>query len=543
VKRYGPWVMLALGFMVIEAVVLNIAWVHEDAFITFRVVDNALQGYGLRWNVDERVQAFTHPLWLLLLIAAQAFVTDIRYGSIVVSVLSVAGYYAAAAALFRKHPWVMVFAFILPVLGSRAFLDYASSGLENPLSYALYGGFLVAYMHTLTRHETPWFWLALMAALSMLNRLDSALLYAPAFLFLMVTQWRSIRWLELVAGGLPLVMWHLFSLFYYGFLLPNTYYSKLSNVYPLSAYLSQGLLYAADIFTFSPLTTLILLAGMVYTLIGCILSKDHKRVRPFVALGLGPFLYCFYVVRIGGDYMSGRMWSLPFSAYVLILPLAISHLAKRPGLISRAYGGVLLVLLVLQPWIARPNLFVPDIADERRLRLINCFFCPEQIPLDAEGWGKDGLIHRKQAEHANPFAPVRHVVPYGSVGKFGYLAGPKVTIVDTNGLTDAFIARRPPAERFRIGHFTRVVTPEYLHARATDDLSQMDPWIQVYYKELRRIISGPLLDPERLKSLVFFNLGMFDSFRTESIRHNPKQYFNDFYYHADGHINRDPSRI
>ena len=35
-------------------------------------MDNALHGDGLRWNPAERVQTYTHPLWMLLLLAATA---------------------------------------------------------------------------------------------------------------------------------------------------------------------------------------------------------------------------------------------------------------------------------------------------------------------------------------------------------------------------------------------------------------------------------------------------------------------------------------
>ena len=48
-------------------IVFRTAWVSDDAFITFRTIDNILHGFGPRWNIDERVQTFTHPLWLLLL--------------------------------------------------------------------------------------------------------------------------------------------------------------------------------------------------------------------------------------------------------------------------------------------------------------------------------------------------------------------------------------------------------------------------------------------------------------------------------------------
>ena len=40
-------------------VLVRSAWVSEDAYITLRTVDNFVNGYGLRWNVSERVQTYT----------------------------------------------------------------------------------------------------------------------------------------------------------------------------------------------------------------------------------------------------------------------------------------------------------------------------------------------------------------------------------------------------------------------------------------------------------------------------------------------------
>src|SRR5205085_11882162 len=46
------------------------AWLGDDAYITFRVIWNLLHGYGATFNPGERVQAYTHPLWLLVMSAA-----------------------------------------------------------------------------------------------------------------------------------------------------------------------------------------------------------------------------------------------------------------------------------------------------------------------------------------------------------------------------------------------------------------------------------------------------------------------------------------
>ena len=34
------------------ALLVQTSWVEEDAFITLRISDNLIHGYGLRWNVD-----------------------------------------------------------------------------------------------------------------------------------------------------------------------------------------------------------------------------------------------------------------------------------------------------------------------------------------------------------------------------------------------------------------------------------------------------------------------------------------------------------
>ena len=62
ITKYIMYFLLALFTYVF---IVN-AWVGDDAYITFRTVDNFVNGYGLTWNTSERVQAYTHPLWMFL---------------------------------------------------------------------------------------------------------------------------------------------------------------------------------------------------------------------------------------------------------------------------------------------------------------------------------------------------------------------------------------------------------------------------------------------------------------------------------------------
>src|SRR5579859_6307782 len=70
---------IVLTGLVLAAVVRR-AFATDDAYITFRTVDNVIHGYGLTWNVAERVQAFTSPLWMML-VAVPAFVTREVYNT------------------------------------------------------------------------------------------------------------------------------------------------------------------------------------------------------------------------------------------------------------------------------------------------------------------------------------------------------------------------------------------------------------------------------------------------------------------------------
>ena len=75
-------VLFALFFIVL----VKTAWLSDDSFITLRVIDNFVNGYGLRYNVVERVQAYTHPLWLFLLTLPYFIFKDPFYTPILISI-------------------------------------------------------------------------------------------------------------------------------------------------------------------------------------------------------------------------------------------------------------------------------------------------------------------------------------------------------------------------------------------------------------------------------------------------------------------------
>jgi arabinofuranosyltransferase len=128
---------------VLVMLILRVGWVTDDAYITLRTVDNWVHGHGLGWNGDERVQAYTHPLWMLLLSAVYVLTGQAFYGTIALGVLCTLGAVLLLARIGRDASHALVALALLSV--SRAFVEFSTSGLENPLSHLLIGAFVLAY--------------------------------------------------------------------------------------------------------------------------------------------------------------------------------------------------------------------------------------------------------------------------------------------------------------------------------------------------------------------------------------------------------------
>src|SRR5262249_26226208 len=121
-----------------------------------------------RWNAAERVQAYTHPLWMFVLAAATAATGEDYRTTMVLGLLLTA---AAAARLARaaSAPRRGVVVGLAAIALSSAVTDYATAGLENALVHlwvVLFGLECTAVAPRATR-------LALYAGAAACTRLDA----------------------------------------------------------------------------------------------------------------------------------------------------------------------------------------------------------------------------------------------------------------------------------------------------------------------------------------------------------------------------------
>ncbi len=489
------WLALA-AVAVLLGLVLRAAWVTEDAYITLRTVDNWVHGYGLRWNVDERVQGYTHPLWMFAL-SAVYWITREGYASAVS--LGVLTTLAALLGLIRcaRSAGHAVAAVTLLAL-SRAFVEFSTSGLENPLSHFLVA--LFVWLYALRGASLRM--LTLAGALLALNRIDALIIAIPALLH---ASWQSYRAQgakhtaqQVLAGAWPYLAWEAFSFFYYGFLFPNTAYAKLNTGLPAREVARQGLAYVLNALAWDP--PLLIVIGLALG-VAVVQRRTHDRM-----LALGVALYVAYVIAIGGDFMLGRFLTLPLFLAVCIIAISLLPLEEPTRM-----AAVLFPFLLLY-WHPSATDRYPigdfhhdGVADERAYyhdqSTLMMFTRTRGLP--NHGWAVEGNAARSRREQVRVAE---------NVGLFGFYAGPTLHIIDPLALIDPLLARLPARydPNWRVGHYRRMVPPGYVETVRSGQCQMTDRSLCRYYAKLKEVIAGPLWSWSRLKTLFALNFGRYD---------------------------------
>jgi hypothetical protein len=405
------------------------AWGADDAYITYRYAQNLAEGHGLVFNPGERVEGYTSLLHVLLLTPVYALAGDRGiYGwavvlNLIFMMLALAVFYrhvrrttgpvqaGLAAVLFGASPllWLMgaigMETSILMLLQLLLWAQVESLAGESGSGAGVgRAGFLLTVL------------------LLVLARADGFLMPAAAAVYLLL---RHRRREAAMAGGAMaagLVAVGLWRFSYYGHLLPNTYYVKVSG--PLLERWEFGARMLREIVMDGALLVSLLAFLAVWVLAlrgsgGEPSGADSWRDR---LPGFGAFfgiLWPFYFVHVGGDVYKERF-------LVVLIPLGLACLLAyaAPRMTHGALVFVVLLVLLVQ---LRP------------LALDNRFV---YVSSKYDAWITLG-------EHLKRERPGR-LLAVDAAGKIPFFSG--LRTVDMLGLTDETIAHRP-AESFRdVGH-------------------------------------------------------------------------------------------
>src|SRR5258708_11080155 len=85
------------------------------------------------------------------------------------------------ALYLAKSPYVAAMG-ILILAASKSFIDYSTSGLENPLTHLLIVLFVLVFFQY-QQSKRYLLWLSLLGSMMILNRMDTVLLFLPALIY------------------------------------------------------------------------------------------------------------------------------------------------------------------------------------------------------------------------------------------------------------------------------------------------------------------------------------------------------------------------
>ena len=420
---------------------LSGAWpLCDDAYISLRYGQNLAAGRGLVFNPGEHVEGFTNPLWTLLCAAVEALhlppVPSLKVAGFLSLLLLIAALGRAAEDL-RLPPLLAVG---LPLLGgaTSALVYWTQTGLETVAFAAVLlagtrrivaashggdgrldlGGNLLLGVAALLRPEAVALW-AIVTGVSLAHgRLTEG-------------RWPRLGWAWL-GFVLPVLLWQVLRLRYYGEWLPNTFYAKVGG----PSVLTRGLLYLQGVATETPLVLLLLGALAAPTV--------WRRQRLAAACGAVGLFMLAYIARVGGDYMPLGRFAVPALAPLAVLAAA-AVATRGPRLqVLWLVGAVATGLLPQLTGAVRRT-------DQTYLRLLR-----------ASEWLRDTL-------------PAETVVATPAIGMVGYIG--QVRVLDMYGLVDKEIARhRDPRFAVVAGAGHDRVAPDLILQRAPDLILLANVW-------------------------------------------------------------------
>ncbi len=441
-------IVAALGAA--TAFCLNVAhwwWLNDDAFITLRYARNLVEGHGLVFNPGERVEGYTEFLFTLIVaggmklgLAPELFANVVLVGC-GVTILAVVTFVGA-----RRFGWTSPLTWFAPLLLAlhRVFCGWSTSGMAMQL-FAL---FVLAGLLRLARERRepdlrPWgsaLWLAAAALTRPEGWMAAGI--AGGFLLLDVVRRRarrprSVRALlgfaftfGAIAGSHLLWRHH-----YYGFWLPNTFYAKVSGLYP-----EQGLVWFGCFLSdfplhwFAPLLLVLLLPG----------SPRRAEHALFATYGLAHFAY---LIAIGGDWHEFRFFLPVLPLLALLFADAFERLAAAPPGSRRASGRVLAaaaavgLLVTTQLGSHRPEA-------ARGEKLWSGVATIDKLAQYTKRRTKAGLLLRQLVDEGKLPADLRIAV--GGAGVVPWYS--RLWTFDVLGLNDLEVARLPVETRGIIGH-------------------------------------------------------------------------------------------
>jgi arabinofuranosyltransferase len=446
----------------------------DDAFITFRHIDQHVRGFGWVWNRPpfQPVQGYSNFLWMILLEAVWRLTgMDPPHSANALSLVFSAGTLALGFGWvwslrlpegWERHRFTLAALVVAGAIAHRTFLTWTSSGLES----ALFGFCVMAWLWATWRcgenaSARSLACATLAASAAALTRPDGAIFaLASGLLVLDAIRRRGLRaalsaWALLAVPAL--FLWQRGT---YGDWVPNSVIAKSS-----APWWESGWRYAGSF---------VIEHGMFVWIGACAWAWSRGPSRRWsvagCSMGLGIALHLgLATLWIGGDHFEYRI----YSQWVVPMGVALVSLLARADLRFRAALLTVCATLVASLPVAWSHYLVTRRWHEQTGKYVEfvplaphwpAVFRPPLLAFDAmQAWLIPRYVAQRHLDHRIYFEWQQSVLPPRPAGRWNSddipifetdgvgVPGwnfPDVAILDDYGLNDRVIARAPiPPER------------------------------------------------------------------------------------------------
>jgi arabinofuranosyltransferase len=450
----GAWIIYAGVFIYLTSALIGgvrYYLLFDDMMISMRYAANLAHGYGLVWNPHgARVEGFTDTLWVFIMALLHLMPVSSAKMSLLVQLLCIA---LGVINLLLVYQLTKVVTSDSKAVALAAVLLTA---FYYPLNYWVLRGTEVALLTPLLTlavllairivdggRSARWLWLLLSVAT--VTRIDAA---APAILVIaMVALFdRDRRREHLVYGFGYLILFLgaqlLLNRWYYGSVLPNTYYLKMAG-YPISLRLFSGLVKAWRFLLATGPVILVLAGALVW------LRRDAKVATLAAVFGC----QIAYSVYVGGDAWeslggANRYIAIAMPLFVILFVTALEaivvNLTDWTKRVAEDWTNVSIFAFLTLAGLAALNM--ANLVELARLRVL-LLLSP---PLAQD----DYVNHLRLALDVDQLTDSNATIAVTWAGIIPYFANRYV--IDLLGKNDAIIAHEPmhidPSIGFLPGH-------------------------------------------------------------------------------------------
>lgn len=288
---------------------------QDDAYIFYTYAKNIAEGNGYVFNLGERVNATTSPLYTILLTVLYFIIKPVSTESLhliglLISLLSILIILFSVKKILNNDRLFPFFALTFLCLPLLKF----GFGMETFLNLALI--VFSVYLFVNNRLIIA----SIIAGLSVLARLDSILFAGVLFLYYVITYKKIPPFIVVLVFIMTILPWFVFSYFYFDSLLPTTIGVKLTqNKFEMHG---TGLIFIKGFFSVLPgrlISAIFLMAGLIFSIVYLNRKKIKLTANPGIKIILiwSLLLFLIYAFILNAPYY--QWYYTPFALSLSVL--------------------------------------------------------------------------------------------------------------------------------------------------------------------------------------------------------------------------------